>query len=796
MVYIVGAYPPSVCLRQRNTLALAPMPASSQSGLPLNIHNELAAAPAAQWDAFVAAHPAAHFLQTSGWGQLKSHFNWTAYRVVCQDPSLDIIAGAQLLHTRRRGVSLGYVPRGPLVNWDDMDQAAEMRDRMIALARAQGMHFIKIEPDLEDLPVHRLMLRELGFQPSAWTIQPRSTIRVDLHGSEQDLLSRMKSKWRYNIRKSLRSGTCVRQGTMDDLDTFLSLLDETSTRHNFHHHSLAYYRQAFASLPDTLCLLLAEVQGTAVAAVVVAATGHGAWYPWGASSARHRQAMPNYGLHFAAMQWARARKAAYYDLWGIPTPLGELARSIRLLDDRREWPDALPVDLQKLPKRDLWSVYRMKQGFGGHILHLTGAWDLPVQPAAYRLFLMGSRGLELARTARHRAGSTKPPAPATPPVDRRTSRSRDLHLEEVQDSRGWDQDLAQLPRASFMQSWEWGEVKAQAGWEPVRYRIRTADQASVGQFQILYRPIHPRLPLCMAYVPRGPALDWTHEGLVNFALEAIEQCARARHCLFVRLDPNVRRDLAPGMAAIARLEERNWYFSERPTQFQNTGYSRLLADPAARMASFKSRCRNKVRRAQRSDITIRRGTLTDLPEFYRLYADTGQRKGFAIRDFTYYQTVLSRCNLEGTGEGTALRSALLLAENPELGLVGGICLLALGSWAWYLYGASSEEQAQRARTTRCAYPNHLLQWEAMQWALEQGCSLYDWWGAPLDPHDRDDTLYGVWRFKQEFGARFQPLVGAWDHYCLPGPSRLAPRLLHTLRQQLQAPALIRGSLPV
>ncbi len=798
MVYIVGTSSQSVRLPACGVPVPAPMYTSSRSpGMFRSGPDRQWSVPGAQWDTFVANHPGAHFLQTSGWGRLKSHFNWTAYHVVCPDASGHIMAGAQLLHTRRRGVSMGYVPRGPLLNWDDRDQAVEMRDRMIALARARGMHFIKIEPELEDLPAQRLVLRELGFQPSTRTIQPRSTIRVDLQGSEQDLLSRMKSKWRYNIRKSMRSSTCIRPGTVDDLNTFLALLDETSARHNFPHHSLSYYRQALEALPDTLCLLLAEVQGEAVAAVVVAAVGSGAWYPWGASSARQRQAMPNYGLHYAAMQWARERQATYYDLWGIPSVLGELARSIRLGDARQAWPHTLPVDLQKLPKRDLWSVYRMKQGFGGRIVHLVGAWDLPIQPAAYRLYLMGDQGVELARTARYRTREWQRQAPDTASTARRPSPAPELYLEEVRDSQGWDQDLVQQPRASFMQSWAWGEVKAQAGWQPVRYRIRTANRTAVGQFQILYRRVHPRLPLCVAYVPRGPALDWTDASLVDFALAAIERCAQSRACLFVRLDPNVRRDLAPGMAAITCLGERNWHFSERPTQFQNTGYSALRADPDQQLASFRSRCRNKVRQARRSKLTIRHGTLADLPAFHRLYADTGQRKGFAVRDCTYYRTVLALCNLEeGPDAGSALRSALLLAEHPELGLVGGVCLLALGSWAWYLYGASREDLARQDRATGCAYPNHGLQWEAMQWALEQGCTEYDWWGAPLDPQDRNDTLYGVWRFKQEFGARLQPLVGAWDYYCLPGPAQPASRLVHSLRQRLQAETIIRGALPV
>ena len=64
-------------------------------------------------------------------------------------------------------------------------------------------------------------------------------------------------------------------------------------------------------------------------------------------------------------------------------------------------------------------------------------------------------------------------------------------------------------------------------------------------------------------------------------------------------------------------------------------------------------------------------------------------------------------------------------------------------------------------------PNYLLQWEALRWAMAQGCTRYDWWGAPTDLDDEADGLHGVWQFKQGFGAELQPHVGAWDFPVAP-----------------------------
>ena len=35
-----------------------------------------------EWKEFLAAHPEAHLLQSSEWGELKSAFGWDAVRVV------------------------------------------------------------------------------------------------------------------------------------------------------------------------------------------------------------------------------------------------------------------------------------------------------------------------------------------------------------------------------------------------------------------------------------------------------------------------------------------------------------------------------------------------------------------------------------------------------------------------------------------------------------------------------------------------------------------------------------------
>ncbi|MFN2302914.1 MAG: lipid II:glycine glycyltransferase FemX, partial [Anaerolineales bacterium] len=95
--------------------------------------------------------------------------------------------------------------------------------------------------------------------------------------------------------------------------------------------------------------------------------------------------------------------------------------------------------------------------------------------------------------------------------------------------------------------------------------------------------------------------------------------------------------------------------------------------------------------------------------------------------------------------------------------LAALMVFALGERAWYIYGASNNEERNRM-------PTYLLQWEAMRWAKNVGCKVYDLWGVPDYPEDqledsfleRSDGLWGVYRFKRGFGGEICRTIGAWD----------------------------------
>jgi peptidoglycan pentaglycine glycine transferase (the first glycine) len=307
------------------------------------------------WKQFLASYPNAHLLQTGEWGELKSAFGWRPVRIVSGE------AGVQVLFRELPlGFTIGYIPKAnpgePL--WNEIDSVCK-QNRAI---------FLKLEPDIWENQTPDTW--NLTLRTSPQNIQPPRTILIDISGSEEQLLARMKQKTRYNIRLAEKKGVTVRP--WDDLVSFHRMMLHTGGRDGFGVHSLEYYRLAYDLLhPEGMCeILVAEYESKPLAALFVARHGKRAYYLYGASTDEERNRMPAYLLQWEAMKWAKVRGCAEYDLWGVP--------------DEDE--ATLEANFEKRGD-GLWGVYRFKRGFGGDLKRAAQAMDRVYNPLLYWAYL-------------------------------------------------------------------------------------------------------------------------------------------------------------------------------------------------------------------------------------------------------------------------------------------------------------------------------------------------------------------------------------------------------------------------
>jgi lipid II:glycine glycyltransferase (peptidoglycan interpeptide bridge formation enzyme) len=360
------------------------------------------------WNNLIVKFHNPHILQTWQWGELKAHFGWKPFfRVWGNDSDPDAAALVLERSIKLAGLSTGlrvlYVPKGPLLkNWADQHLVQKVLLDLEDFAREKGAIFIKIDPDVvlgSGIPDTkgdlvnptgmgvRDILSDRGWHYSDEQIQFRNTVVIDLTPSEDELLSNMKQKTRYNIRLAKRKGVIIRFGTISDFDMLYQMYLETSLRDDFVIREPAYYKKVWgifsnnspedhisSTLPSCEPII-AEVNGMPVAAVVIFRFAGTAYYMHGMSFPVHRNKMPNYLLQWAAMRRSKEAGCERYDLWGAPEVFGE--------------------------RDPLWGVFRFKQGLAGEVVRTIGAYDYPVREIYYRLYArIVPRVLHFARNLR------------------------------------------------------------------------------------------------------------------------------------------------------------------------------------------------------------------------------------------------------------------------------------------------------------------------------------------------------------------------------------------------------------
>ncbi|PKN93494.1 MAG: hypothetical protein CVU44_09075 [Chloroflexi bacterium HGW-Chloroflexi-6] len=312
----------------------------------------------------------------------------------------------------------------------------------------------------------------------------------------------------------------------------------------------------------------------------------------------------------------------------------------------------------------------------------------------------------------------------------------------------WKEFIACQPNPHILQTAEWGELKRAFGWNVER--IISGESG----IQILFR----KLPLgfTVAYAPKPVS------GFEKL-LPEIDSVCRKQRAVFLKIEPDCWDDSAsptlhPQRGASVRIPHSAFRISPHNIQPPRTVIVSLEGSEDEILGRMKQKCRYNVRLAEKKEVTVR--AWDDLDGFHRLMEVTGGRDGFGVHSLAYYKKAYELFHPGGVAE-------ILVAEFDSRPLAA-LMVFALGGRAYYLYGASTDEERNRM-------PTYLLQWRAMQWAKERGCTEYDLWGLPDEAEEtleaqfesRSDGLWGVYRFKRGFGGQVKRAAQALDRVYMP-----------------------------
>ncbi|MBP5994033.1 MAG: peptidoglycan bridge formation glycyltransferase FemA/FemB family protein [Candidatus Moranbacteria bacterium] len=258
-----------------------------------------------------------------------------------------------------------YTPRWPLSGTGNDERRALLRS-----AEQAGCGWLRVEPETEAALVEWRQEPGVRIVKAPHDVQPRENLVIDITASEEDLMMRMKSKVRYNIRLAEKKGVrIIASRDRKYQEAFLDLIEATAKRQGILAHPKSYYEKMLATLPEEeLSLYVAEYEGEAIAANIVLFSGDTATYLHGGTSDHHRETMAPFLLQWEQIKEAKRRGCSWYDFGGVNTQ--------QTTDNKQQITNA-------------WAgITRFKTGFapGTETTLYPGCYDIIIDARKYRRY--------------------------------------------------------------------------------------------------------------------------------------------------------------------------------------------------------------------------------------------------------------------------------------------------------------------------------------------------------------------------------------------------------------------------
>jgi lipid II:glycine glycyltransferase (peptidoglycan interpeptide bridge formation enzyme) len=301
------------------------------------------------------------------------------------------------------------------------------------------------------------------------------------------------------------------------------------------------------------------------------------------------------------------------------------------------------------------------------------------------------------------------------------------------------------PKGHFAQSYLWAKQKPMWQWEAIV--SRGPDGKIKGSLAVLIRKIIPGLPFTMMYGCRGPVTDLDDQETMQDLIDGAKKLAKKYHSYVIKIDPDVPSSETEYTAMLQKLGFKLTGGGATFDAIQPQYVFRLDTEGKTSeelLAALPQSTRRKVRAGGKKGVTTKICGKEAVGDFARLMLETGVRDGFVTREESYFANML-----DNLGEHARLYMAYYEGQ-----AIAGTLAIWYGDKVWYLYGASSNEH-------RNLMPNYMLQWNMIEWAVEEHCRLYDFRGVPGQVGE-DHPLYGLYKFKLGFGGDYVEFVGEMD----------------------------------
>ena len=324
-------------------------------------------------------------------------------------------------------------------------------------------------------------------------------------------------------------------------------------------------------------------------------------------------------------------------------------------------------------------------------------------------------------------------------------------------------------RCNFQQSLEWAEVK-KPNWKPEVILAENEQGKIIGSLCVWIR----KMPIFgnIMYASRGPVCDIHNLSVMKQLTDGAKELAKKYKAIVLRIEPDILssdetfREIVTNLGYKIKDDAKDFKDEIQPRYVFRLNIKNKTEEEV--MAGFKQKWRYNIRLAGRKGVVVKEGSREDLKDFHKIMIETGKRDGFITRPLEYFEKMYDCLGKE--------HMKLLMAYYEDKP-ISGVIPIFYGNKTWYLYGASSNNY-------RNLMPNYLLQWEMIKMAIARKDDIYDFRGVS-GVVDETHPQYGLYRFKQGFGATFTEFIG--EIYMPFKPItyalyRFSEKLFRTIRQ--------------
>lgn len=318
----------------------------------------------------VVTHP----LQSYEWGEFRKKTGVTVIRkgVIKNNKIIDGFT-VTIHRVPKTKYTIGYLPKGVI-------PSREVLAYLQQIGKEQNCIFIQLEPnitidkkDLWDTATTNFPLSH-SFHP----LFTKFTFILDITKPEDELLKSFHHKTRYNIKIALKRKVKVTEDNSDEsFKEYIKLTEETTTRQKFYAHTPTYHTKMWETLQGSKDGLSAHLlkasykpdsknKEMTLATWILFIFHDTLYYPYGASSSLHRNAMASNLIMWKAIRFGKKHGLTQFDMWGA------LGRD----------PD---------PKDAWFGFHKFKEGYGATHTEFLGSYDLVTNPSLYQFYKVADK---------------------------------------------------------------------------------------------------------------------------------------------------------------------------------------------------------------------------------------------------------------------------------------------------------------------------------------------------------------------------------------------------------------------